>query len=93
MNLNLERFGSRINNRVTASEFAWTLGRTGWTGRREGSPWQSGHVSSQKSQSGSWGVRSASEHHKILVALASLVRAHRYDMALKILSLELGDRP
>ena len=42
---------------------------------------------------GRWGVVPASEHQEIFVALASLIRAHRYDMALKILNQELGNRP
>ena len=42
---------------------------------------------------GRWGVVPASEHQEILAALASLIRAHRSDMALKILNQELGDRP
>ena len=41
---------------------------------------------------GRWGVVPASEHQEILAALASLIRAHRYDMALKILNQELEDR-
>tara|TARA_X000000950_G_C13795298_1_gene611160 strand:- start:45 stop:296 length:252 start_codon:yes stop_codon:yes gene_type:complete len=41
-------------------------------------------------QSGRWGVVPASEHQEILVALASLIRAKRYDMALTILDNELG---
>ena len=47
----------------------------------------------EKRQSGRWRVAPASEHQEILVALASLIRAHRYEMALKILNLELRDRP
>ena len=39
---------------------------------------------------GRWGVVPASEHQEILVALSSLIRAQRYDMALKILDNELG---
>ena len=39
---------------------------------------------------GRWGVVPASEHQEILVALASLIRAQRYDMALTILDNELG---
>ena len=38
---------------------------------------------------GRWGVVSASEHQEILVALASLIRAQRYKMALTILDNEL----
>ena len=41
-------------------------------------------------QSGRWGVVPASEHQEILVALASLIRAQRYEMALTILDNELG---
>jgi hypothetical protein len=40
--------------------------------------------------SGRWGVVPASEHQEILVALASLIRAQRYEMALTILDNELG---
>jgi hypothetical protein len=36
------------------------------------------------------GVVPASEHQEILVALASLIRAQRYEMALTILDNELG---
>ena len=39
---------------------------------------------------GRWGVVPASEHQDILVALASLIRAQRYEMALTILDNELG---
>ena len=35
--------------------------------------------------SGRWGVAPASEHQEILVALASLIRAQRYDLALIII--------
>ena len=45
---------------------------------------------SKKAQSGRWGVVPASEHQEILVALASLIRAQRYEMALTILDRELG---
>ena len=44
----------------------------------------------EKRQSGRWGVDLASEHLEILVALASLIRAQRYDIALTILDNELG---
>jgi len=64
------------------------LGPTGLTMRSEASPWQSGHVSYKKRQSGRWGVVPASEHQEILVALASLIRAQRYEMALTILDDE-----
>jgi len=40
--------------------------------------------------SGRWGVVPASQHQEILVALASLIRAQRYEMALTILDNELG---
>ena len=40
-------------------------------------------------ESGPWGVVPASEHQEILVALASLIRAQRYDMALTILENEI----
>ena len=43
-----------------------------------------------KRDGGRWGVVPASEHQEILVALASLIRAQRYDMALTILDNELG---
>jgi len=39
---------------------------------------------------GRWGVAPASHHEEILVALASLIRAQRYEMALAILDNELG---
>ena len=44
----------------------------------------------KKRQSGRWGVVPASQHQEILVALASLIRAQRYEMALIILDNELG---
>ena len=40
--------------------------------------------------SGRRGFARASEHQEILVALASLIRAQRYEMALTILDNELG---
>ena len=43
----------------------------------------------QKRDGGRRGVVPASEHQEILVALASLIRAKRYDMALTILDDEL----
>ena len=43
-----------------------------------------------KGDGGRWGVVPASEHQEILVALASLIRAQRYEMALAILDNELG---
>ena len=39
--------------------------------------------------SGRWGVVPASEHQEILVALASLIRAQRYEMALVFLMSEI----
>ena len=39
---------------------------------------------------GRWGVVPASQHQDILVALASLIRAQRYEMALTILDNELA---
>ena len=39
---------------------------------------------------GRWGVVPASEHQEILVAIASLIRAQRYEMALTILDNELS---
>mgnify|MGYP003349486389 CR=1 FL=1 len=39
---------------------------------------------------GRWGVVPASQHQEILVAIASLIRAQRYEMALTILDNELG---
>ena len=44
----------------------------------------------KKRQSGRWESSPASEHQEILVALASLIRAQRYEMALTILDNELG---
>ena len=44
----------------------------------------------KRRQSGRWGVVPASEHQEILIALASLIRAQRYEMALTILDNELG---
>ena len=43
-----------------------------------------------KKGGGRWGVVPASEHQEILVALVSLIRAQRYEMALTILDNELG---
>ena len=43
-----------------------------------------------KKDGGRWGVVPASEHHEILIALASLIRAQRYEMALTILDNELS---
>lgn len=43
----------------------------------------------KKRQSGRWGDAPASEHQEILVALASFIRAQRYEMALTILGNEL----
>ena len=37
---------------------------------------------------GHWGVVPASQNQEILVALASLIRAQRYEMALRILDNE-----
>ena len=39
---------------------------------------------------GRWGVVPASEHQEILVALASLIRAQRYNIALVVIAEELG---
>jgi acyl-CoA reductase-like NAD-dependent aldehyde dehydrogenase len=39
---------------------------------------------------GRWGVVPASEHQEILVALASLIRAQRYEMALTIVNNEVA---
>ena len=39
---------------------------------------------------GRWEVAPASDHQEILVALASLIRAQRYEMVLTILDNELG---
>jgi len=36
-----------------------------------------------------WGVVPASEHQRILVALASLIGAQRYDIALAVINIEL----
>ena len=38
---------------------------------------------------GRWGVVPASQYQEILIALASLIRAQRYDLALTILDDEL----
>ena len=51
---------------------------------------QNPHTARPKRDGGRWGVVPASEHQEILVALASLIRAQRYDMALTILDNELG---
>ena len=47
-------------------------------------------VAKQNTINQSWGVAPASQHQEILVALASLIRAQRYEMALTILDNELG---
>ncbi len=44
----------------------------------------------KKRQSGRWGVVPASQHQEILVALASLICAKRYDIALVVITEELG---
>ena len=43
----------------------------------------------QKRDGGRWGVVPASQHQEILVALTSLIRVQRYEMALAILDDEL----
>ena len=48
------------------------------------------HTAWPKRDGGRWGVVPASEHQEILVALASLIRAQRYEMALTILDNELS---
>ena len=47
-------------------------------------------IAAMKVVGGRWGVVPASEHQEILIALASLIRAQRYEMALTILDNELG---
>ena len=39
---------------------------------------------------GCWGVVPASQHQEILVALAPLIRAKRYDAAVEVIAEELG---
>ena len=51
---------------------------------------QNPHTARPKRDGGRWGVVPASQHQEILVALASLIRAQRYEMALTILDNELG---
>jgi len=55
-----------------------------------GFPQQNPNAARPKRDGGRWGVVPASQHQEILVALASLIRAQRYDMALTILDSELG---
>ena len=55
--------------------------------------WQHGKASktpNDRRQSGRWGVVPASQHQEILVALASLIRAQRYNIALVVIAEELG---
>tara|TARA_B100000767_G_scaffold266479_1_gene283904 strand:- start:5811 stop:5975 length:165 start_codon:yes stop_codon:yes gene_type:complete len=40
---------------------------------------------------GCWGAATASQHQEFIVALASLILAKRYDMALLNLDKQLGD--
>ena len=60
------------------------------THRRRGISRQNPHTAGPKRDGGRWGVVPASQHQEILVALASLIRAKRYEMALTILDNELG---
>ena len=60
------------------------------TQRRRGFWKQNPHTARPKRDGGRWGVVPASEHQEILIALASLIRAQRYDMALTILDSEIN---
>ena len=51
---------------------------------------QNPHTARPKGGGERWGVVPASQHQEILVAIASLIRAQRYEMALTILDNELG---
>lgn len=59
------------------------------THQRRGSP-KNPDTARPEGDGGRWGVAPASEHQEILVAVASLIRAKRYEMALTILENELG---
>ena len=45
-----------------------------------------------KGDSGRWGVAPASEHQEILVALAALLRANRFETALTLISEEIRNQ-
>ena len=50
---------------------------------------QNPHTARPKGDGGRWGVVPASQHQEILVALASLIRDQRYEMALTVLDNEI----
>ena len=55
--------------------------------------WQHGKANTMLNDTrhgGRWGVVPASQHQEILVALASLIRAQRYNIALVVIAEELG---
>jgi len=60
--------------------------------RSEASPWQSGHVSYNKRQSGRWGVGQACECRSILDAIATLIEAQRPDLAMILVKQELNSQ-
>ena len=60
------------------------------TQRRRVSWKQNPHTARPKRDGGRWGVVPASQHQEILAALASLVRAQRYEIVLTILDNELS---
>jgi len=53
---------------------------------------QNQHTARPKRDGRRWGVVPASEHQEIHVALASLIRARRYELALTILDSEINCR-
>jgi len=60
--------------------------------RSEASPWQSGHVSYKKRQSGRWGVAQGCDCRSILDAIAMLIEAQRPDLAMVLIEQELNSQ-
>jgi len=53
---------------------------------------QNPHTARLKRDGGRWGVVPASQHQEILVALASLIRAQRTDLAMVLIEQELNSQ-
>jgi len=68
----------------------WALGQRAGLSEAKEARGKAATSANEKRQRGRWGVAPASEHQEILVALASLIRAQRYKMALTILDNELS---
>jgi len=60
--------------------------------RSEASPWQSGHVSYKKRQSGRWGVAQGCDCRSILDAIGTLIEAQRSDLAMILIEHELNSQ-